>query len=353
MLDAVTEFGAFRFNGFDKVMHGLDALDDPSEVADRIEEHLAWMAVAGEAQVPDNVGIEMPHLFRAYPCLVDTNLSDIPFDAKQLQKEVLQRLSTADQKLGRQAILAEYQTGETLRSLVGSVNEEVLGHPLKCCIYQPNTTAFRDGMPSDVWQSVGVLVGSSYKHINNLLHRPGGKLLLVQLVVYDHKTAKLSNKWRAVQELGPNRYRVVPYPREKGVVPKSEVERCTKLVDGAYALSLRRRYDWEVEFALTKERTGLVITTDAEGVREMLASRAKAPRGRRAALVHWVREHWRKSHRTAPSSDTGETLVRSHMRGRVECEYGGMYCRIYPSQYDLDRASNGEKFEARINKLVK
>ncbi len=346
MLDNASVFGAFKFNGFDKVMHGLESINDPAEVADRIEEHLAWMAVASEAPHPT---VQATHLWRAYPSLLDDNMTGFDVHGPGAQDEAIRRLEKVKDKLGLAEFTAAFHAGEALHSFEGQVHEGILGHPVRCCIYQPNTVNYALGARSDVWQSVAKLAGKTYNEYNRHFNRPGGTLLLTQFVRYDHASGELSNLYRVVQELGPNRYRMIPFDWERKTgVPRDEQERCTSMIDGAYALSLRRRYDWEVEFAMSKDRSGLVVTTDAEGVREMLASRAKAPLGRRAALVHWVREHWRKGSRQASESLVGPTLIKKHLRGKIVCEYGGLECRIYPSRYDLDRASNGGKFEERL-----
>lgn len=351
MFGDYTSMGSFQFNGFGRAMHGLDTVTDPLEIADRIEEHLVWMAVAGEANHEnEKSNIQVSHLYRAYPSLLEDNIgAPVPLDeaerVEMVNREIVPRLRKIEAAVGLDKIKEAINTDDAVRGFEGLVNEEVLGHPLQCCTYQPNTQSF--GPIGDVWQSVGKLGGRLYDEYNRVHRRPGGKLLLYQTVLFEHASGKLLNPWRVIQEVGPNRYVPLLRPREDPLSAE-EIQGYKKAVDSAYALALRRRYDWEVEFALGKERTGLVITTDAEGAREMLANREKAPRKRRAALIHWVREHWRKGRTTAPTQMADPVLIKSHMRGKIECDYGGMYCRIYPSRYDLDRSSNQEKIERRL-----
>lgn len=89
--------------------------------------------------------------------------------------------------------------------------------------------------------------------------------------------------------------------------------------------ALRRRYHWSV---LLGEGDGprARFITDLTGVRETFRLRdIEAGRARRAALRHWVREHWRRS-RSPSKSD--RTWVREHLRGATKFSWNGLQCEI-------------------------
>jgi hypothetical protein len=354
----ITTLGAMSFNGFGKVRRGLEVYNDPNGLADKIEEHLAWMAIAGEVNNDEiRRSVIVDHLFRAYPDLSSDTLGASVNSKEEALSLIMPKLEQFRKTVGHEALTVLAGEDAAITSFVGHANEEVLGHPLRCCIFMPNIdleegwpagVIARPGVPrvqGDMWQSVVKLTGDDYRRYNQAYGRPGGKLLCAQFVTFEHTTTKLEVTRMIAQETSPNQYTLVEKDLKRD---RQTTNFITKTIDEAYALALRRRYDWEVEFAMSDKRTGVVVTTDAAGAQEMLATRTKAPKSRRAALVHWVREHWRKGRQTAPSAPANPTLIRSHMRGMIECEYGGLYCRIYPSQFDLDRASNGAKFEKRI-----
>lgn len=108
------------------------------------------------------------------------------------------------------------------------------------------------------------------------------------------------------------------------------------------AYQFLRRPQWTVELSLTKGRTGVGLTTDAEGARSIvnMLGREETRAGRRKALVHWVKEHYRKRRSTGDPS-----VVRAHMRGVSGCAAGGLWASIWPARDDIERASNGKRFE--------
>lgn len=103
----------------------------------------------------------------------------------------------------------------------------------------------------------------------------------------------------------------------------------------AHGVMLRREYLWSVllgEPGIPRAR----FVTDILGVREAFRLRdIPAGASRRAALRHWVREHWRKRGR---ESEVDRAWVRSHLRGATDFTWSGLNCRIEPSREDLRRA---------------
>jgi len=74
-------------------------------------------------------------------------------------------------------------------------------------------------------------------------------------------------------------------------------------------------------------RVTVVVYCDPTAVRELWKLRdLPAGASRRAALLHWVSDHWRK-HRHDPDT---EGYVRKHLRGQNECAQGDMRIEVIP-----------------------
>lgn len=97
-----------------------------------------------------------------------------------------------------------------------------------------------------------------------------------------------------------------------------------------------RPSQWRIYFSLD-DRPGIELPTDPLGAQEAFRLRdIPEGRARRAALRHWVTEHWRQSR-----IETGiETKVREHLRGAQNFDWAGLHCRITPSVLDLERAKD-------------
>lgn len=104
----------------------------------------------------------------------------------------------------------------------------------------------------------------------------------------------------------------------------------------ASGVMLRREYLWSVllgEPGIPRAR----FVTDILGVREAFRLRDAPPgKERRAALRHWVREHWRKNGR---ASENDRAWVRQHLRGASEFMWNGLACRVEPSMEDARKAA--------------
>jgi hypothetical protein len=78
------------------------------------------------------------------------------------------------------------------------------------------------------------------------------------------------------------------------------------------------------------------FVTDPIGVRAAFRLRdIPAGKTRRAALRHWVQEHWRK--RRDPSKED-RAFVREYLRGATHFGWSGLSCQIEPSKEDQRRA---------------
>jgi hypothetical protein len=116
-----------------------------------------------------------------------------------------------------------------------------------------------------------------------------------------------------------------------------EVNSATGLLRVSAGLALRRHYLWSV---LLGEGDGprARFVTDPAGVREVFRLRDIPPgRARRAALLHWVRNHWRRR-RDVSANDM--TWVREHLRGARTYSWNGLRCEIVPAPADEDRLKN-------------
>jgi hypothetical protein len=114
----------------------------------------------------------------------------------------------------------------------------------------------------------------------------------------------------------------------------------------AVALQIAQRHVWRVYLAY-EGKPGLEFPTDPHGAREVFRLRdIPDGRARRAALRHWVQEHWR-ANRTEPSE---EILVRQHLSGATDFNWHGLECRISPSDTDLEKLQGllEAREEARI-----
>lgn len=102
----------------------------------------------------------------------------------------------------------------------------------------------------------------------------------------------------------------------------------------ATALQYGQRYDWRVHLGLN-DGPAIAFITDPIGVCEAFRLR-DIPDGaaRRAALLHWVSEHWRKKR---SGSENDLVKVKQHLRGKRDFSWNGLVCRIRPSAFDEQR----------------
>jgi hypothetical protein len=108
-----------------------------------------------------------------------------------------------------------------------------------------------------------------------------------------------------------------------------------------------RRWLWQIELAPGTGGVPVALTTDPVGVRAWFKMR-DVPEGmtRRAALLHWVREHWRQN-RHDPET---ELHVREHLRGRTTFDWFGMVGTVIPSEPDQVRAEASKRAKEAMSK---
>lgn len=116
-----------------------------------------------------------------------------------------------------------------------------------------------------------------------------------------------------------------------GMRPDIDAELNTQ-VGLAINMQFSARYDWRVLIAATKAAPRLALAVKPDNARRLFKARELPPgRERRAALRHWVTEHYRNLQAVEP------TGVRSHFRGAEAFDWSGLHCEIEPSEYDRDR----------------
>lgn len=101
----------------------------------------------------------------------------------------------------------------------------------------------------------------------------------------------------------------------------------------ATALALRQRYEWAISLGL-ESSPSIRFATDPTGIKDLFRIRdLPEGRDRRAALMTWVEDHWRRD-RSDPEI---EIYVRKHLRGATSFSWRGMDCQILPSQFDIEQ----------------
>lgn len=91
------------------------------------------------------------------------------------------------------------------------------------------------------------------------------------------------------------------------------------------------QYEWQARISMPGPFGGLTIPTSATNARDLFATRDRAPGvSRRAALLHWVKSHTRRS-RANPNE---EREVRAHLRGIRKFSWNGFGVELSPPKDD-------------------
>ena len=117
----------------------------------------------------------------------------------------------------------------------------------------------------------------------------------------------------------------------------TEIEQNRLLPMIATWVALRQRYDWSI--LLGYEGIARVrFFTDPIGLRAVFKLRDLPPgKERRAALKHWVRQHWRRKR----DDEEARSWVRRHIRGAESFTWDGLRCAIRPAEFDLEQIAQG------------
>lgn len=112
---------------------------------------------------------------------------------------------------------------------------------------------------------------------------------------------------------------------------RDEINTTSRISTG---LALTKRYSWHVALGLPEWPDGprVLLATSPNGCLSFFKDREIGEgRSRRAALRHWVRQHYRDL------DQSGAAFVREHLRGHTEFGWRGLAAEILVSAYDLER----------------
>jgi hypothetical protein len=131
--------------------------------------------------------------------------------------------------------------------------------------------------------------------------------------------------------LDGDRWRTEHFSRDKDSDSEQQVH---EMFEAGLNLQYVRQKDWKVKLAYGNFPS-VAFVTDTAGVLESFRLR-DMPNGRprRAALLHWVEEHWRKNRK----DEDLEIKVRSHLRGARRFVWNGLSCEVVPPVLLEDRA---------------
>ena len=103
------------------------------------------------------------------------------------------------------------------------------------------------------------------------------------------------------------------------------------------SLGLTQQYNWHVDVSVNPLLPSISFSTTPVGTKELFQSRDSVRMsGRRDALMHWVKTHYRKS--SAPSSSDEELIkIMGYLRGATTFKWAGYDCKIRVSDHDLRR----------------
>ena len=101
-------------------------------------------------------------------------------------------------------------------------------------------------------------------------------------------------------------------------------------------LSFTRDLVWRVVF---KGHSGISVSLSTDTAGAMAAFRNRQQNevtGRRDALRHWVRQHYRSRH-VDEGDEPEQVIVRQHLRGRTPFRWCGIDCELVVSPFDMRR----------------
>lgn len=110
-------------------------------------------------------------------------------------------------------------------------------------------------------------------------------------------------------------------------------EQINSSISVGLAVALTERYSWHVAFGVAEDGPRLLLPTNPGGCLSLFRDREKSETGRRAALRHWVSNHYRD----IETSQADLVYVRDHLRGATNFDWRGLHCEILVSQFDLER----------------
>jgi hypothetical protein len=109
--------------------------------------------------------------------------------------------------------------------------------------------------------------------------------------------------------------------------------RAMQMIKVAYSEAFTAQMCWTVDLALP-DMPSIRFITSSGGAKEIFRLR-DIPDGkkRRTAILHWVKEHWRKNNSVTRKDMLA--LVRRHLNGSNTFTWNGLRCTILPSDDDI------------------
>lgn len=118
-----------------------------------------------------------------------------------------------------------------------------------------------------------------------------------------------------------------------GVTSNEEI---TSTCDMLVSMAFTRDIVWRVVF---NGPNGISVSLSTDTAGAMAAFRNRQPNestGRRDALKHWVRQHYR-SRPAEEGDEPQQVIVRQHLRGRTPFRWFGLDCELVVSPFDMRR----------------
>lgn len=129
----------------------------------------------------------------------------------------------------------------------------------------------------------------------------------------------LGNQWRVID------------PTSMAI---SSQEAVRTVADMAVGLVLEARYNWHIAVGYSDTSPRLLLPTGPKGAMAFLKHREVEPgQERRAAIKHWVSQHYREN----SENEDSIVFVRQHLRGHTQFLWNGLFCELLVSEYDLER----------------
>lgn len=113
--------------------------------------------------------------------------------------------------------------------------------------------------------------------------------------------------------------------------PQSEIDATISI---GFAIPLTERYDWHVAFGFADHGPRVIFPTNPSGCLALFRSRnLGSGEKRRAALRHWVTNHYRQ----IGADNTNLSYIRDHLRGNTRFIWNGLDCELLVSEFDLEK----------------
>jgi hypothetical protein len=137
---------------------------------------------------------------------------------------------------------------------------------------------------------------------------------------YENIFGLVGEDWRMMTT--PGRY-------DQSNLDISDSKRWNKRIKSRLPSVFRYEFDWHVAFGSIDGGPRVVTPINPGQALKLFKNReAMVDLGRRAALKHWVEDHWREG-------DEGIAYICHHLRGHTKFKWSDLSCELFVSAYDL------------------